>query len=85
MAMSDRIREFIVQKLMHEKTDVPVADEESLLDRGLLDSMGLLQLVTFLEKEYQVTIQDPDIVPENFESIHAISAFVQKLRGEAAV
>ncbi len=80
MHETEKIREFIIQELMHGDDGAGVEDDESLLERGILDSLGLLNLLAFLEQEYQVVIEDQDIVPENFETINAIAALVARRR-----
>ncbi len=49
-----------------------------IFNEGILDSMGLVGLITFLEEEFSIAITDADMVEENFESINAISEFVKK-------
>jgi acyl carrier protein len=53
-----------------------LADDESLLKSNIIDSMGMLELVTFIETEFQVTVEGEELLPENFESIAALSGFV---------
>jgi len=50
--------------------------ETSLFRSGILDSFGLLELVTFLEKRYGIKIHDEDMVPENFDSVVSLTRFV---------
>jgi acyl carrier protein len=57
-----------------------VADQESLLESGILDSMGVMSLVAFLEGKYRISIADDDMMPENFDTIDAIAAFVERQR-----
>lgn len=83
MRVNDRIRGFIIQELMHGENGAALADEESLLERGIVDSLGLLQILAFLEQEYHLTVQDGDIIPENFESVNAITGFVETRRNAA--
>lgn len=52
--------------------------EELLIEGGLIDSMGILKLIAFLEEEYNVTFEEEDITAENFATINAIAALVQK-------
>lgn len=80
MDVKDRIRRFITTELAHRVGDAPVGDAESLLDRGVLDSLGLLRVLAFLEQEYQIAVKDEDVVPENFESVDAIAAFIARAR-----
>jgi acyl carrier protein len=78
MDVKERIKGFISAELMHKDAEVTIVDEESLLERGILDSLGLLRLLGFLENEYQFAIQDEEVIPENFESINAIATFVKR-------
>ena len=56
--------------------DFVLTDDASLLDSGLIDSTGVLELITFLEAEFGITIDDTEVVPENLDSIGRIAAFV---------
>jgi acyl carrier protein len=55
-------------------------DQTSFLDRGIIDSTGVLELVTFVESTYGLTVADDDMVPANFDSIDALCAFVARQR-----
>lgn len=48
---------------------------DSLLESGIVDSLGILEIVAFLEKEFGITISDEELVPENFESIESLAKF----------
>jgi acyl carrier protein len=59
-------------------------DDDSLLESGIIDSLGVLDLVTFIEEEFKITVADDDLTPENFQNIERIMAFVgRKQNGEA--
>jgi acyl carrier protein len=72
------LRQFIVDNFMFGREDTPLGSQESLLDRGIIDSTGVLELVTFLEQKYQITIQDDELVPENLDSIDRLVRFVSR-------
>ncbi len=55
-------------------------DDASLLDAGIVDSTGVLEVVQFLESEFGISVQDHEIVPENVDSIARIAAFIGKKR-----
>jgi acyl carrier protein len=61
-----------------------VGDDDSLLDSGILDSTGVLEVVTFLESRFGIAVADDEIVPENLETIARISAFVSRRLGADA-
>lgn len=80
MASTDQIRVYIERKFSK-----PVGADDSLLDSGLLDSIGIFELVTFLEETFGVKIEDEAIVPEHFETITFIATFVDSLRADSSV
>ncbi len=55
-------------------------DDASLRDLGVVDSTGVLELVSFLEQEHGIVIEDSELLPENLDSVDAIAAFVEKKR-----
>ena len=76
MAISkDDIRSFIVESfLFGDETAMP-ADDSSLIENGIVDSTGVLELVAFIEEQLNITIDDTEIVPSNLDSIDAIARF----------
>lgn len=75
MASSDQIRAYLERKFGRT-----IGVDEPLLDSGILDSVGIFELVLFLEETFGVDIQDETIIPEHFETINLISAFVDGKR-----
>ena len=57
-----------------------ITPEESLIDRGIVDSIGLMQIMQFVESSAGVRIPDHMVMPENFQSVLAIEEMVEKLR-----
>ena len=70
------IRKFVVEELMFQKDETLLKLDDSLLEKRVIDSAGMLELVSFLEKQYGIAIGRTDIVPENFETIQSISKLV---------
>jgi acyl carrier protein len=87
-AMTDvekKVRSFIEDNFLFRDDRVALSDGESLLDAGLIDSTGILELVAFLEGEFAIQMADADIVPANLDSIKSIVAYVQgKMAKQAA-
>ena len=54
-----------------------VRDDDRLLSNGILDSMGILEVVAFIEEEFHITVSDEELLPENFESLSELTTFVQ--------
>ncbi|MBN1817376.1 MAG: acyl carrier protein [Sedimentisphaerales bacterium] len=77
MSYREEIRNFIVNTfLFGEEGDLQ--DSTSFLECGIIDSTGILELVTFLEEQYGIKIQDDELVPENLDSLQNVSAFLEK-------
>jgi acyl carrier protein len=55
-----------------------VAPDEDMLANGIIDSHGLMELVGFIEQRYRISVADEDLVPENFQSLEHIAAFVAR-------
>jgi len=70
------IRKFVVEELMFQKDESVLKMDDSLLEKRVIDSAGMLEVVSFLEKQYGIAIGRTDIVPENFETIESISKLV---------
>jgi acyl carrier protein len=75
------ISDYISRELVPDAALLPLTNETSLLDSGILDSLSLLRLVVFLEERFEITMGDADLLPENFASVNAICAY---LRGREA-
>ncbi len=72
------IREFIVENFLFGDTSVVFDDDDSLMENGILDSTGILELVAFLEKEYGIRIANEEILPENMDTLNNLHRFLEK-------
>ena len=72
------IHDFLVAEFPSEQS--AYAPDENLLAQGIIDSMGLLKLVTFLESHFEIETTDEDLVPENFTTLEMIRDFVERKR-----
>lgn len=71
------VRKFI-QSNFYTAQDADLTDSGSLLDQGIMDSTGVLELVAFLETEFGLQLADHEMVPENLDSIANITRFVER-------
>ena len=83
MDVQTRVRQFIIENFYISNPE-EVADDTLLVTAGLVDSTGMLEIVTFLETEFGIRIADHETTPENLESIARIAAFVARKQGERA-
>ena len=78
MNANDSIRTFIATELLRGAHDKPLGDDDPLIESGIIDSMGVMSLLAFLEKEVSIEIPGDDLIPENFASITAIAALLER-------
>jgi acyl carrier protein len=71
------INDYVSRELVQDQTLLPLADDTSLLETGILDSLSLLKLVVFLEERFGIAMGDTDLLPDNFASVNAICAYVR--------
>ena len=75
-AVEQKVRGFILENFMFSNDESALNSEESLLEKGVIDSTGVMELVAFLEDEYKFRINDDELVPENLDSVRNIVTFV---------
>lgn len=77
------IREFIAANIIYSQEGFHYADDASLLQEGVIDSLGVVELVTFVQKQFNVKVEQQEVTPDNFDSVMKLSAFVRRKLGEA--
>lgn len=76
------IRNYIVETFLFGQDD-GFQMEDSLLERGIIDSTGVLELVVFIEEQFGVHANDEELIPENFDSIKRLATFIERKKAEA--
>jgi acyl carrier protein len=74
--LRSEIRQFVLDELLLGDTASMLDDGESFLETGTIDSSGVLEIVMFLEHNFQLTVQDRELVPENLDSVNRLVQFV---------
>lgn len=77
MQITNHLREFITTNY-YIPSDTKIDEVDSFLGRGILDSTGVLELVTFVENRFGISVADEELVPANFDSLEALAAFVER-------
>jgi acyl carrier protein len=72
------VRRFIGENFLFRDPGEAITPEASLLDAGIIDSTGVLELVSFLETTFGIQVQDDEMLPENLDSIRAITRYVSR-------
>ena len=75
-AVTEKIRDFIHDHFPLARQR-KIAEDDPLLEKGIVDSLGVLDLVTFLENEFSINVADDELIPQNFQTINQLTAFVQ--------
>jgi len=78
--ISERVRQVVFEKFPLAKKR-GVKDSDELLESGIVDSLGILDLVAVLEAEFGLTVSDEDLLPDNFRSIERIAQFASQRSG----
>lgn len=79
--MKEQLRKFITDNFLFGRP-VDLSDDDSLQDAGIIDSTGVLELVTFLEETYRVQVRDSELLPENLDSINRLTGFLSRKMAE---
>src|ERR1700686_4996569 len=77
MALKDELRQFVTDNFMYGKPYEGFADDHSFIERGIMDSTAVMELVAYLEKRYRIALQDKDLIPDNLDSVNGLARFVK--------
>ncbi len=71
------LRAFILENYLFTDDQEALGDDDSFLDNGILDSMGVLELISLLEDDLSIPVAGDEVVPENLDSINKVLAFIE--------
>ena len=77
MDYSSKAREFIIENFLFGDGE-QLHDDTSFFENGIIDSTGILELIGFLEQTYNITIEDEELIPENFDNLNKIAQYLDK-------
>ena len=76
--LKSQIKKFIAENMLFSGDGFHHADDASLLDAGIIDSIGVMELVTFVGQTFNVTVPPEDISPENFDSVQRLADYIRR-------
>ena len=82
MSEKSKIRLFMLENFVVGLDEEELNDDDSFLDHGIIDSTGVLELVAFLEETYGFEVADEEVLPDNFDSINNLAAYIERKRAE---
>ena len=80
MEIKEKVKTFIRESFLFDST-AQIEDGDSLLEKGIIDSTGVLELILYLEEEFGIKIEDEEIIPENLDSVANIETLLRGKNG----
>jgi acyl carrier protein len=78
MSIRDSIREYISDNILFDEAGFKYSDEASFIQEGIVDSVGVMDLVEFVGKRFGIQVDPQDITPENFDSVARLDRYITK-------
>lgn len=76
MSTEKKVRNYILENYLFTNDESMLRNDESFLDKGIIDSTGILEVISFLEEQFGIKVEDSEMMPENLDSVNNIVAFV---------
>ena len=73
-----KIREFVARDILFSESGYPHSDDASFLKEGVIDSLGVVELVTFAGRDFGIEVGQADVTPQNFDSVNRLAAFIRR-------
>lgn len=77
MEIETQIRTYVAHNLLFSDNGFEYADDDSFLQEGIIDSVGVLELVLFVEETFDVTVPDHEITPDNFDTVNKLADYIR--------
>ena len=78
MELKTQIRQYIIENFLFGDESPLTGDNISLLDEGIIDSVGVMELVSFLEQDFGLTVEDEELIPENLDSVDNLAGYISR-------
>ena len=76
MSVEQKVRSYILENFLFSDDESALNSGDSFLEKGVLDSTGILEVIYFLEEEFEISIDDEEMIPENLDSVNNIVRFI---------
>ncbi|HQZ81570.1 MAG TPA: acyl carrier protein [Steroidobacteraceae bacterium] len=81
MSAAEQVRQYILENFLFSTDTSLLGLDESFLERGLIDSTGMLEVILFLEESFGIKVGDNEMIPENLDSVNRIATFIERKKG----
>lgn len=78
MSAEPVVRKYILENFLFTEDESELKNTDSFLDSGIIDSTGILEVINFLEEEFNLQVDDDEMIPENLDSVNNVLAFIIK-------
>ena len=78
MTIEKKLRSYILDNFLFTDDESALKSSDSFLDKGIIDSTGIMEVIFFLEEEYGVKVEDDEMVPENLDSVDNLVSYIEK-------
>jgi len=78
MEIKNEIYSYLEENILFDSADSSISDDDSFMENGIIDSTGILELVSFIEEKFEFKVGDEDLVPDNFDSVNNLVDYIQK-------
>lgn len=79
--IENKIRQFLAENFILSEQLDQLGSDDSFLDNGIIDSTGILELIFFVEEQFGIQVDTSEVLPENFDSINRLTAYIQRKQG----
>jgi len=79
--IENKIRRFLIENFILSEQLDQLGNNDSFLDNGIIDSTGILELIFFVEEQFGIQVDTSEVLPENFDSINRLVAYIQRKQG----
>ena len=73
-----KLREYILDNFLFTEDESALVNDDSFMGKGIIDSTGILEVVTFIEEDFGFKVNDEELIPENLDSVNNLAAFIQR-------
>lgn len=81
MSIEREIKTYILENYLFTDDDSQLSSSDSFLEKGILDSTGILEVIYFIEDEYKLKVEDDEMIPDNLDSVERLVDFVNRKQG----
>ena len=78
MSVEQKIRDYILDNYLFTDDQSALSNEDSFLDKGIIDSTGIMEVIFFLEEDFGIQVEDDEMIPENLDSVKNLVAYIGK-------